>query len=148
MPHLIEAYKGDLLRDKLPLTCQTAIIPETVTSKNVNDIYLSDKFLKKSNVNDEDVSTVLKDIRMTNINHIIIDHLNVNSFADKLDSMKLIIPGNIDVMVIGDSYPISQFLIDGFSEGVVFSYTLGRTYQLNYYSVIHYLMILRVCLLN
>ena len=47
--------------------------------------------------------------------------LNVNSFADKCDSMKPIIPGNIDVMVIGeskldDSYPISQFLIDGFSE--------------------------------
>ena len=145
------------MRDKLPLTCQTAIIPE-----NVNDIFLSDNFLKKSNVNDEDVSKILKDIRMTNINRIIMGHLNVKSFADKLDSLKLIIPGNTDVMVIGeskldDSYPISQFLIDGFSEpfrldlnsnGVVFSYTLGRTYQLNYYLVIHYLMILRVCLLN
>ena len=54
---------------------------------------------------------------MTNLNRIIIGHLNVNSFADKLDSMKLIIPENIDVMVIGesklnDSYPISQFLRD------------------------------------
>ena len=96
------------MRDKLSLTCQAAIIPESVTSKNVNDIYLSDKFLKKSNVNDEDVSKIIKDIRMTNFNRII----NVNSFADKLDSVKLIIPGNIDVMVIGeskldDSYPIS-----------------------------------------
>ena len=75
----------------------------------------------KSNVNDEDVSKILKDIRMTNLNRSIIGHINANSFVDKLDSMKLIIPGNIDVMVIGESkldnsYPISQFLIDGFSE--------------------------------
>ena len=64
-------------------------------------------------MNDEDVSKILKD-RMTNLNRIIIGHLNVNSFADKHDSMNLIIPGNIDVMVIGeskleDSHPISQF---------------------------------------
>ena len=80
--------------------------------------------------------------------------------------MKLIIPGNIDVMVIGeskldDSYPISQFLIDGCSEpfrldrncnggggGGGFSYTLGKISLVNNYLIIHYRMILRVCLLN
>ena len=61
------------------------------------------------------------DIRINNINRIIIGHLNVNSSAEKYDSMTRIIPGNINVMVIGESkldgsHPTSQFLIDGFSE--------------------------------
>ena len=97
------------------------LIPKEGSDNELNEKYLSDNFFKNEDVNDQDVSRILKDIRVTNLNRIIIGHLNVNSFAEKIDSLKVIIPGNIDVMVIGeskldDSYPNSQFLIDGFSE--------------------------------
>ena len=72
-------------------------------------------------MNDQEVTSILKEIRVKNINRIIVGHLNVNSLAEKFDSLKVIIPGNIDIMVISesklhDSYPNSQFIINGFSE--------------------------------
>ena len=47
--------------------------------------------------------------------------LNINSFPGKFDSFKTIISGKVDVMIIvktklDDSYPTSQFYIDGYSE--------------------------------
>ena len=72
--------------------------------------------------------------------------------------MKLIIPGNIDVMVIGEhqlhvSYPTSQLLIGGFSEsfrldrnsnGGHLLFVIGRIYHVDNCLIIHYLLILRV----
>ena len=72
-----------------PTTIIPTSIPANITSKIINDRYLSDIFLKKDDVNDQDVSKILKDIRITNINHVIIAHLNVNSFVDKIDSMQV-----------------------------------------------------------
>ena len=72
-------------------------------------------------MNYQDVSKILKDIRIANLNRIIIGHINVNSFRNELDSMKNIIPGDIDDMVIGDSklddsYPTTHLLIEEFPE--------------------------------
>ena len=72
-------------------------------------------------VNHEDANLILNNIRMKNINNIIIAYLNVNTFSNKYDSLKTLIPGNIDVMIIGetkldDSFPTSQFKIEGFAE--------------------------------
>ena len=44
--------------------------------------------------------------------------MNVNFFAAKLDAIKTIIPGNVDIVVFGEtkldaSYPMAQLLIDG-----------------------------------
>ena len=63
----------------------------------------------------------MKQIKIKNINRVMIGHLNVNFFAAKLDAIKIIIPGNVDIMVFGetkldDSYPMAQFLIDGFGK--------------------------------
>ena len=97
------------------------LIPDEGSVNVSNEKYLSDLFIKKEDVNHQDISGILKEIRVKNLNRIIIGHLNVNSLAAKIDSLKVIIPGNIDVMVItesklDDSYPNSQFFIDGFSE--------------------------------
>ena len=46
------------------------------------------------------VSQVLKQIRVNNVNNVIIGQLNVNSIANKLDDIKTIIPGNVDVMAL------------------------------------------------
>ena len=69
----------------------------------------------------EDVNEILNDIRIKNINNIIIAYLNINSFPNKYDALNFFIPENIDIMIIGetkldDSYPTTQFLIDGFSK--------------------------------
>ena len=52
---------------------------------------------------------------------MIIGHLNVTFFVIKLDAIKIIIPGNVDIMVfsetkLDDSYPMAQLMIDGFAK--------------------------------
>ena len=64
--------------------------------------------------------SLLKDIRLKNVNNVIIGLLNVNSFRSKYECMKSVIIGNIDVMIIVEtkldvSYETSQFLINGYS---------------------------------
>ena len=46
--------------------------------------------------------------------------MNINTFKNKYDNLRTLISENIDVMIIGetkldDSYPMSQFLIEGFA---------------------------------
>ena len=72
-------------------------------------------------MNYHDVSHILRQLRIDNVNNVIIAHLNVNHIANKLDAMKTIIPGNVDIMIFSEtkldcSYPTSQLLIHGFSK--------------------------------
>ena len=81
--------------------------------------YISDIFVDKDDIKHQEVSHILKDIRIKNVNRVIIGHLNVNFIAAKLDAIKLIIPGNVDIMVFCEtkldaSYPMAQLLIPGF----------------------------------
>ena len=73
----------------------------------------------KNNTNDQEVLQVLKQIRVKNIDRVIIGHLNVNFFSKKLVAIKTIIPSNVDITVFNEtkldsSYPIAQLLIEGF----------------------------------
>ena len=82
------------------------------------NIYLRN-LVDKSDIHHKEVSQVLKGIRTKNINIVIIGHLNVNFFAAKLDAIKTIIPGHVNIVVFGEtkldaSYPRAQLLIDGF----------------------------------
>ena len=84
--------------------------------------YVSKKdFHHKNNTNEQEVLQILKQIRVKNIDRVIIDHLNVNFFAKKIDAIKTIIPSNVDLMVFSEtkldsSYPIAQLLIEGFGK--------------------------------
>ena len=83
--------------------------------------YTSETFLGKDDVNYNEVTQVLKKIRLSNVNRVIIGHLNVNFFAPKFDAIKTIIPGNVDIMIFGETkldstYPTAQFMIDGFKK--------------------------------
>ena len=83
--------------------------------------YISKGFCEKKDINSEEVSHVLKQIRIENVNRVIICHLNVNFFAAKIDAIKTIIPGNVDIMIfcetkLDDSYPMGQLMIEGFSK--------------------------------
>ena len=63
----------------------------------------------------------LKRIRNKNPNRPIIVQLNVNSIRNKFHSIKSLIADNVDILMLSetkvdDSFPTSQFLIDGFSK--------------------------------
>ena len=78
---------------------------------------------KTSNVtiaNNNDIYTILNDIRVQNIHRIIIGHLNINSIRNKFDALSDIIKNKIDIMLISetkidDSFPNSSFSIEGFT---------------------------------
>ena len=62
----------------------------------------------------------LSELRVANGNNVIIAHLNINSLQNKFEALKLIVQGNIDVLVISEtkideSFPLNQFLIEGFA---------------------------------
>ena len=63
---------------------------------------------------------ILKGIRVANINRLIIGQLNINSLRNKFEALKETIKGNLDILIItetklDDSFPINQFIINGYS---------------------------------
>ena len=81
---------------------------------------MSPGFADGRDMDHEDVSLILKQIRKY-LNNVIIGHLNVNSLFLKLDAIKTIISGNIDIVIfsetkLDDSYTTSQLMIDGFKK--------------------------------
>ena len=63
--------------------------------------------------------SLIKDLRVSNINRIIIGHLNVNSIRNKFENLMTMIQGNIDILFISetkidDTFPTSQFTIEGY----------------------------------
>ena len=66
------------------------------------------------------VNSVLRRLRLNHPQQIIIGHLNINSIRNKFDLMKTMLTRDIDILMItetklDDSFPVSQFEIDGFS---------------------------------
>ena len=62
----------------------------------------------------------LRAFRKTNLNKLIIAHLNVNSLKNKLEFLKEQIQDNIDILMISEtkidaSFPIGKFLLNGYS---------------------------------
>ena len=63
----------------------------------------------------------MKNIRLRNVNNIIIAQININSIRNKFDLLSHYVCGNIDLFVItetklGKSFPSGQFLLHGYSE--------------------------------
>ena len=71
-------------------------------------------------IEENDPSNILKNVRIKNINRLIIGHLNINSIANKFESLKEINQGYIDILVISEtklneSYSNNMFNIDGYA---------------------------------
>ena len=69
----------------------------------------------------ENAYDALKEIKIKNVNKVVIGTLNINSIASKFDELREIIGKNIDILTIQEtkldsSFPTQQFLLDGFSE--------------------------------
>ena len=67
-----------------------------------------------------DTPSILRNLKLKNINRLVLGHLNINSLAGKFDQLKALIKRNIDIFVlaktkIDSSFPKAQFRIDGFS---------------------------------
>ena len=68
-----------------------------------------------NNIGNSDPYTILKNIKMSNINRLIIGQLNINSLRSQLEALKSIMTGNIDILIITESkldetFPNAQFL--------------------------------------
>ena len=62
----------------------------------------------------------LKDIKLKNINHVVIAQLNINSLWNKFDFLKETVTGYVDIPLITEikldnSFPTAQFQINGFN---------------------------------
>ena len=63
----------------------------------------------------------IKKTRIEHINNVIIGNLNINSLPNKFDELKVLVNGMLDILIItetklDDTFPVSQFHIDGFSK--------------------------------
>jgi len=71
------------------------------------------------NENEQEIDYDLKTYRVKNVGKIIMATLNINSIRNKFEQLKMLISGNIDVLVItetklDDSFPKGQFFIRDF----------------------------------
>ena len=65
------------------------------------------------------IFTALRNIRIANLNNVIIAQLNINSLRNKFHALKEMINGNIDILVLTETkldgtFPRSQFRIPGY----------------------------------
>ena len=63
---------------------------------------------------------LLKNIKITNMNRLVIGHLNINSVKNKFDTLKSLVMGNLDILILiesklDESFPRNQFFINGYS---------------------------------
>ena len=71
--------------------------------------------------NEPDPHYILKQLRLSNINKVMIGHLNINWLRNKFGMLIDIVKGKVDILVISetkldDSFPLSQFCIDGYKK--------------------------------
>ena len=86
--------------------------------ENKSNLINDENYVK--NPDNEAVNDVLRNLRIKNLHKIIIATLNINSIGGKFEQLKTIISGNIDILVVtetklDDSFPSTQFLIEGYS---------------------------------
>ena len=69
--------------------------------------------------NDAEPIQILKNVKISNINRLVIGNLNINSLRNKFESLKIIVKGNIDILILtetklDDTFPSQQFAIEGY----------------------------------
>ena len=91
-------------------------------SLNGKNEHSSNNNIPKGNnlVDEDDPFRILRNIKVRNINRLLVGHLNINSIRNKFEPLKHIIKGNMDIMVvtetkIDDSFPKQEFEIEGYT---------------------------------
>ena len=83
--------------------CMIAVILKLLALSNMND---NPQVLCKNDIKQEDdldPYKLLKSIKLSNINHLIIGQLNINSLRDKFEALKLSMKRSIDILIITES---------------------------------------------
>ena len=88
-----------------------------VPNEEANSIPLESSLLSL----DEDALSTLKNIRISNLNNVIIGQLNINSLRNKFQFLVDLVHGNIDILVLTETkldhtFPEKQFLIPGYKK--------------------------------
>ena len=94
----------------------------SVTNFSVENDGINAKFSNEIN-NDEflNLLSTIKNLRLSNVNRVVIGNLNINSLPNKFNQLKELVLKHVDILVLTEtkldnSFPNSQFSIDGFSE--------------------------------
>ena len=63
---------------------------------------------------------LLQNIRVENINNIIVGNLNVASLPNKIDELRFVVEDKLDILMLtetklDETFPTTQFKIDGFA---------------------------------
>ena len=89
---------------------------------NINANYLNIENNSSILCIDDDLEPhkILKRIKVSNVNRLIIGQLNINSLRNKIEALKLIMMHNIDILIItetklNETFPNAQFHIDGYA---------------------------------
>ena len=106
-----------------PTSILTPTHPHDIISNIPNLIDTSDISVDTStikDISDDDPSIVLNQLRGKNTNRLIIGNLNINSLQNKFNAVRSLIQGKIDIFMlsetkIDDSFPLNQFVIEGYS---------------------------------
>ena len=78
----------------------------------------SDRYLNDASL---DPLSEIRNLRLRNINKVIVGNININSLPNKCEQLKELVMKYIDVLVITEtkldnSFPTLQFLVKGFAE--------------------------------
>ena len=127
-PKLFEA--GNTMNDPLNSTA-SSFVPESVTRTISNDGILEDS-------DENSPQIILQNLRLKNVDKIIIAHININSLRNKIDLLADVIKGRVDILLVSEtkldaSFPSSQFFIPGFSDPLRLDRTANGGGLLLYY---------------
>ena len=95
--------------------------PATLKEDSGTSVLLWILKLFKSTFFAERLPVTTKNLRLSNVNRVIIGNLNINSLTNKFDQLKEIVLEYIDILVItetklGNTFSNTQFLVSGFSK--------------------------------
>ena len=90
----------------------------------MEDVSFSSPLTNSNDIEIKDSQSFLKDIRINNINRLIIGQLNINSLRNKFEQLSTIINGNIDIFMISEIkldeiFPAAQFYLQGFPTDLI-----------------------------
>ena len=109
--------------------CSACLTPghiNILTSKSKSNESACETLLDQSVISESESVTdsaydVLREIRVKNVNKVVIGTLNINSLASKFDQLREVIGKNLDILTIQEtkldsSFPEQQFALDGYSD--------------------------------
>ena len=103
IPDLVPlAVEVEAEADSVSILNELSSLHDRSSDNNVDSIASASPNPNDSNTGIGPLNT-LKKIRVSNLNRVIIGHLNINSLRNKYEALKSVINGNIDILVITET---------------------------------------------